>query len=79
MAENEVEFNRELLLRLIRERFGTQVAFARAIGVSKQVLGYITTGQRDPSLTQAYVIANRLGLKIDDMLVTPPAVAGQQS
>jgi transcriptional regulator with XRE-family HTH domain len=56
------------LTALIKKRFGTQVAFAAACGVSKQYIHRIIKGELNPSLARLVQFADLLGVSTDELL-----------
>ena len=58
----------EVFERLIREKYKTQIAFAAAVGVSRQYISQIVKGERTPSLQKVAEFADKLGVSVDDLL-----------
>jgi transcriptional regulator with XRE-family HTH domain len=61
--------NTERLQQLIQQKFGSQVEFAKACGVSKQYIGRIWNGEDSPSLERIIQFANLLGVSIDELII----------
>lgn len=53
------------LRRCIYNRFASEAEFSRSLGWTRQRLHKITSGQKKPSLQEAYDIASVLSISID--------------
>ena len=55
-------------LRVARAEVGwSQETLARKVGVTRQTIGAIETGQFGPSALLAFLIARRLGWRVDEL------------
>ena len=61
--------NTEKFARRIKEKYGSQSAFARACGVSRQYIAQIIAGEFSPTLERAAQFADLLGVCVDDLLI----------
>lgn len=57
------------LKQLIKEKFKSNAAFARACGVSRQYITEVLSGRLDPSLSTVMTFASTLGVTVDELLV----------
>lgn len=53
---------------LIRQKFGSQSAFAEALGVSRQYVSQILMGEYEPSLERLVQFADLLEVSVDELL-----------
>jgi len=51
----------------IYERFNSEAEFARALGWSKQKLNRITTGYREPTITEVNEFAQALDISVSEV------------
>jgi transcriptional regulator with XRE-family HTH domain len=52
------------LRSLIYGKFDSETAFAEHLGWTRQRLNKITTGQKEPSVTEVHIIAEGLGIDV---------------
>jgi len=62
--------------QLIKEKYRTQSAFAKACGVSRQYVHQVITGEVDPSVERLILFANLLGVPMDELVGKESALAG---
>lgn len=53
---------------LIREKYGSQSAFAEALGLSRQYVSQILNGEYEPSLERLVQFADLLDVTADELL-----------
>lgn len=63
------------LEKLIEEKFGTQIAFAKAANVTRQYVSLVVKGERTPSLQKLMNFADMLGVDVSELLVKEVALA----
>ncbi len=54
--------------QLIKEKYGSQNAFSKAAGVSRQYIFQVLSGEFDPSLERVVQFADLLGVTVDELL-----------
>lgn len=64
-----------LLRRLIKEKYRTQVAFAAALGVSRQYVSQIVNGEFEPTLDRLVQFSDLLDVSTDELLGKAVALA----
>ena len=65
-------------IRQARERVGlSQIELARRIGLSKNAMNSIETGDADPRASRIVAIAQELGVSTDTLLLDTPAPVKQ--
>lgn len=57
------------LKKLICEKYGSESGLAKSINWSRQRLNRITNGVKEPDLLEAKVIADALGVSIDELSI----------
>jgi len=65
----------ERLKQLIRQKYGSQSAFAEALGVSRQYVSQILGGEYEPSLERLVQFADLLNVSTDELLGKELALA----
>lgn len=61
--------NTAKLLQLIEAKFGSQAAFARACGVSRQYIAQIIIGEFSPTLERTVQFADLLEVSLDEFVI----------
>lgn len=56
------------LQRLIRAKYRSLAAFAKACGISRQYVHQVVNGEIDPSVERLVLFADLLGVPVDDLL-----------
>lgn len=77
MAENLL--NTEYLRSEIKRQFGTQSAFARHLGWSRQYLSQVLNGKVNVTLAQLAELTRELGLRSSDALLPTPMVVREKA
>jgi len=66
-------------IRQARERVGlSQIELARRIGLSKNAMNSIETGDADPRASRIVAIAQELGVSTDTLLLGTPATGSRK-
>ncbi|MBR0443676.1 MAG: helix-turn-helix transcriptional regulator [Clostridia bacterium] len=60
--------NGERMKELMKEQGITNKELAEAVGVTEAMISYIIRGLRDTTVATMVRIANRLGVKVDELL-----------
>lgn len=60
--------NGERMKKLMKEQGITNKELAEAVGVTEPMISYIIRGLRDTTVTTMVRIANRLGVKVDELI-----------
>lgn len=55
------------LCGLIHSKYDTEAQLARELGWNRQKLNKITTGTKEPDLTEASMLANALGVSLEQV------------
>lgn len=61
--------NTARLKQLIEQKYGSQVEFAKKLGVSKQYINRVVKGEDSPSLERVMQFADLLDVTVDELLV----------
>lgn len=75
MDKRDVQVNRERLAELIEEKYGSQLAFAKECGFTRQFISGVLKGTYGASSKALYVFSRKLGVPMEELLIGGKAPA----